>query len=88
MVAIKVLRRRWSEDQQRIELFEREGKMGMTLKHPNIVEIIAVNHEKKSNQYYLVMEFVEGSTLATEIKKGPLAPETEARYGVQIAAVG
>ena len=32
------------------------------------------------------MEFIEGSTLAAEIKKGPLAPETAARYGAQIAS--
>ena len=31
------------------------------------------------------MEFIEGSTLAAEIKKGPLAPEMVARYGAQIA---
>jgi len=63
VVAIKVLRRRWSEDQQRIELFMREGRMGMTLKHPNIVEILAVNQDPASRQYFIVMEFVEGGTL-------------------------
>src|SRR5437764_13070211 len=34
VVAIKVLRRRWSEDRHRIELFEREGKVGLSLRHP------------------------------------------------------
>lgn len=63
VVALKVLRKKWSEDKHKIELFMREGKMGMTLKHPNIVETLAVNHEKKTNQYYIVMEFVEGGNL-------------------------
>jgi eukaryotic-like serine/threonine-protein kinase len=63
VVAMKVLRKKWSEDKHKIELFMREGKMGMSLRHPNIVEIIAVNHEKKNNQYYIVMEFVEGGNL-------------------------
>src|SRR5579871_3857991 len=45
VVAIKVLRRRWSEDPQRIEFFEREGRVGMSLRHPNIVEILAVNRD-------------------------------------------
>jgi serine/threonine protein kinase len=63
IVAIKVLRRRWSEDPQRIEFFEREGRMGMSLRHPNIVEMIAVNRDPASAQYYMVMEFVEGGNL-------------------------
>jgi serine/threonine protein kinase len=63
VVAVKVLRRRWSEDQQRIDLFYREGRVGMTLKHPNIVEVLAVNQDSSSGQYYLVMEFIEGGNL-------------------------
>jgi serine/threonine protein kinase len=68
VVAIKVLRKKWSEDKHKIELFMREGKVGMSLRHPNIVEIIAVNHEKKNNQYYIVMEFVEGGNLRDFLK--------------------
>lgn len=63
VVAIKVLRKKWSEDKHKIELFTREGKMGMTLHHPNIVEILAVNLDRASKQYYIVMEFVEGGNL-------------------------
>src|SRR5262249_5316509 len=62
-VAIKVLRRRWSEDQQRIDLFIREGRMGLTLKHPNIVEVLAINQDPITRQYYIIMEFVEGGDL-------------------------
>jgi serine/threonine protein kinase len=63
IVAIKVLRKKWSEDKHKIELFMREAKVGMSLRHTNIVEILAVNHEKTTNQYYIVMEFVEGGNL-------------------------
>ncbi len=63
IVAVKVLRRRWSEDQQRIDLFIREGRVGQTLKHPNIVEVVAMSHDKATNQYFIVMEFVEGGNL-------------------------
>ncbi|HEV3116237.1 MAG TPA: protein kinase, partial [Gemmataceae bacterium] len=42
IVAIKVLRRRWSEDDHTIDLFEREGRVGLNLRHPNIVETLAV----------------------------------------------
>jgi serine/threonine protein kinase len=75
VVAIKVLRRRWSEDQQRIDLFIREGKVGLTLKHPNIVEVLAINQDSVTKQYYIVMEFVEGGNLREilQIQK-PLDP--------------
>jgi eukaryotic-like serine/threonine-protein kinase len=63
VVAIKVLRRRWSEDKQKIDLFIREGKVGMTLKHPSIVEIHAFSQDPMSGQYFIVMEFIEGGNL-------------------------
>jgi serine/threonine protein kinase len=62
-VAIKVLRRRWSEDQQHIDLFIREGKVGMNMKHPSIVEVLAMSHDQPSGQYYIVMEFIEGGNV-------------------------
>ncbi len=68
IVAVKILRRRHSEDKQRIDLFNREGKVGLMLKHPNIVEVLAVNQDKDTNQYYLVMEFVEGGNLREIVK--------------------
>jgi CheY-like chemotaxis protein/predicted Ser/Thr protein kinase len=63
VVAIKVLRHKWSTDKKGIELFEREGKVGLGLRHPNIVEVLDVNHDPLSGQYYIVMEFVEGGNL-------------------------
>ncbi len=63
VVAIKVLRRKWSDDPHSIDLFEREGKVGMSLRHPNVVEILAVNRDAVTRQYYIVMEFIEGGNL-------------------------
>lgn len=63
IVAIKVLRKRWAEDNRKIELFEREGKVGLSMQHPNIVRILAVSRDPSTAQYYLVMEFVEGGNL-------------------------
>jgi serine/threonine protein kinase len=63
VVAIKVLRRKWEEKPESIDLFEREGKMGMSMHHPNVVQILAVNRDVVSRQHYLVMEFVEGGNL-------------------------
>src|SRR5262245_23643412 len=42
-VAIKVLRKKWTEDKRRVELFEREGRLGLSITHPNIVQILAVS---------------------------------------------
>lgn len=63
VVAIKVLRKRWSEQRDKIGLFEREGKVGLALRHPNIVSVLDVGLDPASKQYYIVMEFVEGGNL-------------------------
>lgn len=63
VVAVKVLRNKWTLDKQKIDLFLREGKLGMTIRHPNIVSVLAVNQDSKTGQYYIVMEFVEGGNL-------------------------
>ena len=63
IVAVKVLRRRWTEDPKRVESFEREGRIGMTLEHPNIVRLLAVNKDASTGQHFIVMEFVEGDNL-------------------------
>lgn len=63
VVAIKVLRRRWVDTPKRIDSFEREGRLGMTLDHPNIVRILNVNCDDESGQYFIIMDFVEGGNL-------------------------
>ncbi len=63
IVAIKVLRRRWTEDKKRIEMFEREGRIGQSMQHPNIVQILTVSKDNITGQYFIVMEFVEGGNL-------------------------
>ena len=63
IVAVKVLRRRWLDTPKRIESFEREGRLGMTLDHPNIVRILAVSKDQSTGQHFIVMEFVEGGNL-------------------------
>src|SRR5262249_28400128 len=42
VVAVKVLRHRWSDNQHSVDLFAREGKVGLQLRHANIVQILAV----------------------------------------------
>jgi serine/threonine protein kinase len=81
VVAVKVLRNKWTLDKQKIDLFLREGRLGMTIRHPNIVSVLAVNQDTKTGQYFIVMEFVEGGNLRDllQIRK-KLAPDEALRY--------
>jgi serine/threonine protein kinase len=88
VVAIKVLRRKWSDDKHNIELFEREGKMGMSLRHPNVVEILAVNRDAVTRQYYIVMEFVEGGNLREWLRIRKKIEPAEALRILEDAASG
>ena len=60
-MALKVLRNRFSENRAQASLFVREGRVGCTLRHPNIVPIYEVVSEGR--MHFLVMEFVEGRNL-------------------------
>lgn len=62
VVAVKVLRKRFSDDAEKTEQFLREGQMGAALRHPAIVPIYEVHSDKRQG-HYLVMEFVEGHNL-------------------------
>ncbi len=88
IVAIKVLRRRWSEDPQKVELFIREGKVGMSLQHPNIVEILTVNQDPGTGQHYLIMEFVEGGNLREILSSCKKLEPAKALKLVEDAAAG
>ena len=66
IVAVKVLRKRFSDKPEQANQFIREGKLGLMLRHPNIVPIYDVASDGKS--HYLVMEFVEGWNLRDLVK--------------------
>jgi serine/threonine protein kinase len=68
VVAIKVLRNKWTDNKQKVDLFMREGRVGMTLDHPNIVRILNVNQDQYTGQYFIVMDFVEGDNLRNIIQ--------------------
>lgn len=76
IVAIKVLRNRFSDEPVQYKLFVREGKLGCTLRHENIVPIYEVYSKKKT--HFLVMEFIEGRTLRQFLKVRKKIEPTEA----------
>src|SRR6516162_533649 len=82
-VAIKILPKEVSGDAVRKQRFEREAKTISGLNHPHICVLYDVGHQDGTG--YLVMECVEGETLAKRLEKGPLPLEQVLKYGAQIA---
>ena len=82
-VAIKILPAHLSSDPVRKQRFEREAKTISSLNHPHICVLYDVGSQDGVD--YLVMECVEGETLAARLEKGPLPLEQVLKYGVQIA---
>jgi serine/threonine protein kinase/pimeloyl-ACP methyl ester carboxylesterase/tetratricopeptide (TPR) repeat protein len=82
-VAIKVIAPRGRADPDaRTRLF-REARAASALQHPHIVTVFAI--EEDAGRDFIVMEWMEGETLAAEIARGPLALERLLDVGAQIA---
>jgi serine/threonine protein kinase/Tol biopolymer transport system component len=82
-VAVKILPPSWAPDPQRRTRFEREARAVAALNHPHICTIHDVGHDQGID--FLVMELVDGESLATRLAKGPLPlPQALAR-AVEIA---
>ena len=82
-VAIKVLPSHLSSDPQLRERFDREARAISGLTHPHICTLYDVGHQDGID--YLVMEYLEGETLADRLSKGPLPLDQVIRYGLEIA---
>jgi len=82
-VAIKVLPATFARDPERMSRFQREAKVLASLDHPNIATIHGL--EESGGTRALVMQLVEGPTLADRIKQGPIAVDEAIRIARQIA---
>ena len=82
-VAIKVLPDAFASDAERLARFEREAKVLASLNHPNIGAIYGL--EKSGDTRALVLELVEGPTLADRIKQGPIPVDEALPIAKQIA---
>ncbi len=82
-VAIKVLAARYVEDQAMKRRFLREARMASKLNHQNIATIYEIG--EAAGNPYIVMEYVEGDTLAARLLKGPLDIQTVVSIGRQAA---
>jgi eukaryotic-like serine/threonine-protein kinase len=84
-VAVKRLSVAYADDAVFRERFTREARVAARLSHPNIVGVYDVG-EDDAGVPFIVMEYVEGETLADVIRRGPLPPERAVDYLLQICA--
>jgi Tol biopolymer transport system component len=82
-VAIKVLPEEFAKDADRVARFQREAKLLASLNHPNIAAIYGLEESGGTN--FLVLELVEGETLADQLKRGPIPVEESLKLALQIA---
>jgi serine/threonine-protein kinase len=81
--ALKVLPEAFSADPERLARFQREAQVLASLNHPNIAHVYGL--EESDGTKALVMELVEGPTLADRIAKGPIPPDDALSIARQIA---
>src|SRR5262245_45039082 len=82
-VAIKVLPGAFSRDDQRVSRFQREAEVLALLNHPHIAGIYDLGEFGDSR--FLVLELVEGDTLADRIARGPIALDEALSIAMQVA---
>ncbi len=87
-VAVKVLPSDLASDPDRRKRFEREARAVAALSHPNICTIFDVGREEMPSGPvdYLVMELLEGETLAQRLRRGPMPTEPLLKAGIEIAS--
>src|SRR5271169_591396 len=81
-VALKVLPEAFARDAERMARFQREAKVLASLNHPNIASIYGL--EDSGSTHALVMELVEGPTLADRVRLGPIPMDEGLRIAKQI----
>jgi Tol biopolymer transport system component len=82
-VAIKVLPSHLADNPDLRQRFEREARAVSSLNHPHICTLHDIGEQDGTD--FLVMEYIEGETLADRLKKGALPLDQALRYGIEIA---
>src|SRR6201988_3358239 len=83
-VAIKILSSQLSSNPEARQRFDREARSISSLSHPNVCQLYDVGLQDGTS--YLVMEYLEGETLADRLRKGPLPLQQVLKYGIEIGA--
>ncbi len=83
VVAIKLLIRQWAEDGEMRQRFEREAQIIASLSHPNICVLYDIGQQ--DGVTFLVMEYLEGESLATRLERGALEVTEALKIAIAIA---
>ncbi len=75
-VAVKVLKDKFSSNPDYIKRFKKEAQAAFSLEHENIIHVSDIGCD--DGTYYMVMEYIDGSTLKAQIEKNGLIPERDA----------
>ncbi len=84
-VAVKVLPPHSIEDPEALARFQREARLLATLNHPNIGAIYGFETETAGDLHAIVLELIDGDTLAERLRRGPLAMKEAIRIARHIA---
>src|SRR5262245_45226651 len=84
VVALKILREHLTSDSDRRARLDREALASSRLNHPNICTLYDVGHDNGVD--YLVVEYLDGHSLADRLQKGPIALDQALPLAIQIAS--
>src|SRR3954471_190765 len=82
-VALKFLSPSMAKDESLLQRFQREARAASALNHPNICTIHGI--EQHQAEHFIVMELLDGESLADRIRRGPIDIDSVLTLGVQIA---
>ncbi|HEX2090081.1 MAG TPA: protein kinase, partial [Actinomycetota bacterium] len=82
-VAVKVLADGFSADHEFVERFRREARAAAGLSHPDVARVF--DYGEDNGTQFIVMELLDGETLASRLRRGPLDPDEAVRIAQRVA---
>ncbi|HET9533091.1 MAG TPA: serine/threonine-protein kinase, partial [Blastocatellia bacterium] len=83
-VALKLLPKEFTQDQERVRRFDKEARAVSALNHPNIVAIYEVGQIDR--RHFIAIEYIEGETLRGRLNRGPIELSEALEIGAQMAS--
>ncbi len=83
-VALKLLRKEFARDEDRLRRFQQEAQAASALNHPNILTIYEIGHA--DSQYFIAMEFIEGETLRQRMSTSKMKLREVLDVAMQVAS--